>query len=1255
MFKVDFHKAFDTVRWDHLDDILGKFGFGNKWRGGLRQRDPLSPFLFILVMESLHVSFQRLIDRGMFDPIFVGKYNMVPISHLFYADDAMLIVNFHKSSIYGVGVRLADVQRMAVSFGCLGNNLPFTYLGVKVGANMMRLNSWSDMVKKMSYKLSTWKAKTLSVGGRLALLKSVLGAIPTYYMSLFKAPEGIVSHLENMRNTFFLGADIDDRKITWVSWNKVLAHKSQGGLGVTSLYALNLALIFKCIWIFLSSSSSLWINVIKSIHGNSSALDNQSSSRLRNSTWIGILKAINKLNKVDLMGSCKLVIGNGSSTRFWHDRWYGDVFLKEKFKRLFNLELQKDASVASKLQIPNVASTFRSPRSGIENSQHSELVQMLSSVSLSSACDRWSWTIHGLGEFLVKSAREEIDKHVLVVPPSHSRWSNPYNRGIHIACVLCPNCGAAIENRNHLFFDCSMFVDLAQLIGCWWNIHIPSFGDPSLWETWFNGLNISSLQKRILEATFVFMWWHIWKFRNSSLFSLKKPRKEVIFDDIVSHTFFWVKFFKLLSSIMSAITDIRCVLTQKALDAICDKFYIPEENNHFFWVDDFACPASFPWHTAKHVNMDHDPAAADFNAQDYTTLVAYPTMFWKFPKAFLCLVGLSRHYTLDEETYPRVFIRTEMVEMDIFAFIHTLDPTKVRVVERERNEDEPRLLDTTVGRTVPLLSLTPDRADSEQEASVERLFDEGGSGTQTEQGDSTKGGLDANIQLVVEAANIFVEDAAPVQARRQGKRKFVVVDAGGVSHPPKKLRKDHGTPSVAFIGAFVSTTLKREDGDHTDFVAEPNLRTIRAPQRSYVPIMTAVTTVTSTVDSALVAKEKHVKPSLFSADSFSAGGADPNNGVFSDLTGSDFLDQLFIEFNVGAARQMSLSAEVRMRSEYNVKERRRLKSVVENQGELLKAREEEIKGLKARLLLKEAKAAEAIRLRTEASNFKIVEKSFRDETNALRKQRELIDLNALVNSVKSQDDNLMKRISSCGLQEKVTVYENYMKQLEKFQDDRMKIVNDKFDNLYTDFVEMTLHLEEKIYPHLLTTIFGRRWLLTQGMKLGIIKCLNSPEYLFSLGAAIGKAIEKGMQDGLSVGITHGKEGRLQYVNFPFLAELRSNKDASEVAMNILRLEGPLADKLGFQLMVPIHHSSDKVVIGATALSLALHVSNIRVRKIKQNIANQRSTLHDVFIPLSDPLCAAVLTGTKDAEDQAAADGNAASFLDVDHAELNIVR
>ncbi|GKF98161.1 hypothetical protein Tco_0296944, partial [Tanacetum coccineum] len=184
------------------------------------------------------------------------------------------------------------------------------------------------------------------------------------------------------------------------------------------------------------------------------------------------------------------------------------------------------------------------------------------------------------------------------------------------------------------------------------------------------------------------------------------------------------------------------------------------------------------------------------------------------------------------------------------------------------------------------------------------------------------------------------------------------------------------------------------------------------------------------------------------------------------------------------------------------------------------------------------------------------------------------------------------------------------------------------------------------------------WLLTHGMELAIAKCLNSTEYLSALGAAISKAVEKGMRDGLSARITHSTEGRaltdvaaynasaeadymsalqcLQSFNFSLIAKLRSNKDASiETVMNLLRLEDTLAERLGLaesqphvdQLMVPIYHSPDQHVVGAFALSLSLDVSSSRVRKIKENIANHRSALRDVFVPLSNPLSVTDLTGT----------------------------
>nr|GFD20476.1 hypothetical protein [Tanacetum cinerariifolium] len=120
--------------------------------------------------------------------------------------------------------------------------------------------------------------------------------------------------------------------------------------------------------------------------------------------------------------------------------------------------------------------------------------------------------------------------------------------------------------------------------------------------------------------------------------------------------------------------------------------------------------------------------------------------------------------------------------MDLLSFIRTADPTKVRVAERQRAKDEPRLLETTVGRVGPLLPVAPARALSELEASVDKLFDEGVGGD----------GQGVDIQPVIATTDTIVEDVALLQPRRQRKRKTIVADASGPSHPPKKLREDYG-------------------------------------------------------------------------------------------------------------------------------------------------------------------------------------------------------------------------------------------------------------------------------------------------------------------------------------------------------------------------------------------------------------------------------------------------------------------------------
>nr|GEW80267.1 hypothetical protein [Tanacetum cinerariifolium] len=132
--------------------------------------------------------------------------------------------------------------------------------------------------------------------------------------------------------------------------------------------------------------------------------------------------------------------------------------------------------------------------------------------------------------------------------------------------------------------------------------------------------------------------------------------------------------------------------------------------------------------------------------------------------------------------------------MDLFSFIRTADPIKVRIGERQRDENEPKLLKTTVGRVVPLLPVSPTRS------SVWTRFLTRGSGERTKKVDSASGGYGVRIQRVDVVVETVVENVAPAQLKRQKKRKIKVVDASEPSHPAKKLKDDHGASGGPTVG-----------------------------------------------------------------------------------------------------------------------------------------------------------------------------------------------------------------------------------------------------------------------------------------------------------------------------------------------------------------------------------------------------------------------------------------------------------------------
>ncbi|GJX93369.1 hypothetical protein Tco_0347955 [Tanacetum coccineum] len=100
---------------------------------------------------------------------------------------------------------------------------------------------------------------------------------------------------------------------------------------------------------------------------------------------------------------------------------------------------------------------------------------------------------------------------------------------------------------------------------------------------------------------------------------------------------------------------------------------------------------------------------------------------------------------------------------------------------------------------------------------------------------------------------------------------------------------------------------------------------------------------------------------------------------------------LFTKFNVGTACQACLNTEVRMRTEYYLSKRRRLESECEKQADLLKARDAEVKSLKAQLLLKETESAEAASLRAQVSTAKAMEKIHVAEIDALKQRNATLE------------------------------------------------------------------------------------------------------------------------------------------------------------------------------------------------------------------------------------------------------------------------
>ena len=235
--KVDFEKAYDSVRWEFLYDMLHKLGFHNKWimwmRGclesatisvlvngspteefkptrGLRQGDPLAPFLFLVVAEGLAGLVRQANMINMLSGVKFGR-EKIELSILQFADDTLFLCEESHSNVVTMKAILRSFELasgLKINFHkskIAGVNVESKYLGVEVGGNPRKTKFWEPVLTKLKARLSVWKGRFLSLAGRICLIKSVISAVPLFYLSIFKAPNSIYQSIIRIQRGVSVG------------------------------------------------------------------------------------------------------------------------------------------------------------------------------------------------------------------------------------------------------------------------------------------------------------------------------------------------------------------------------------------------------------------------------------------------------------------------------------------------------------------------------------------------------------------------------------------------------------------------------------------------------------------------------------------------------------------------------------------------------------------------------------------------------------------------------------------------------------------------------------------------------------------------------------------------------------------------------------------------------------------------------------------------------------------------------------------
>ncbi|KAJ9536697.1 hypothetical protein OSB04_un000082 [Centaurea solstitialis] len=592
-FKIDIRKAYDMVSWEFLINMLTGFGFHPalvRWikemittpsfsialngevsgffRGarGIRQGDPLSPYLFTLVMEGFSLLFRKCIQEAA-DFRFHKGCQELDITHLCFADDLFVFTYGDVGSVEILKRALhlfakhsglsANLQKSEVFFGnvssemqtailnCLPfsmGSLPIRYLGVPLSPVTLRVADYGVLFTKVKARIGNWKAKFLSFAGRKQLIISVLQSLNLYWMAIFLFPSAVIHSIEALFRDFLWAQGNSSKGKCKVAWELVCRPLRNGGLGFKRLTTWNRALIMKHLWDILTNRESLWITWIRRF-----CIGELGVWRARClSKWSWILRKVMSIRD-DVRQFVHVQIGNGRTTHAWEDNWIMDAPLSS----VVSYRLIHDSGFHANDSVFDVVSH-------LHDSWPTEWINrfpVFSSLQLPildpNQRDLVYWDSDLSGSFSVREAYKTFDGVRSVVPWHASVWFKghipKHSFCLWIACLnrlptqdrihtwkqdppdmLCSLCGTCPDSHEHLFFECNYSKAVWKKI----RMEVHWMTIPDDWNGIMNTISNHASGHKLHKLTLAASVYMVWRERNNRLFTDKKKPPEQVAKDI---------------------------------------------------------------------------------------------------------------------------------------------------------------------------------------------------------------------------------------------------------------------------------------------------------------------------------------------------------------------------------------------------------------------------------------------------------------------------------------------------------------------------------------------------------------------------------------------------------------------------------------------------------------------------------------------------------------------------------------------------